>query len=601
MIRYNRAVATYLRDMGLRRSLRPSLVAGYLARHITVLCLVSLALLTRLPLLSSSIDEVDAANFINALTAGYNVSLLRPHPPGYPVYVFMGWLLDGFLDNPRLSLSLLSALLGSLAVIPFYSLLKQFTDGKIALFGSVLFVFNPLFWSFSEAALSDVPSMFFALVMAWLCFTARKSNSAFLWACVIGSLAIGVRQPNVSLLLMLGVPIGYRWLVSKERSWKLVGRGIELFFITTVVWVLLMILFGTDGISDYLQVTTRQWETAVRVYDFRQVDSPWWLNLPLRVERFFSGYFLTYLWTGDDAKTPLTLLMVIPWVFGFALFITGFSFRSPKHILIGSWVVGIGYTILAIHFLPRYGLSQMPGFMIACLMGYQFLGAKLLRHPRRLEILSIVGIGCMMILYGIKYQSPVNTFEFTPPEGSFYAGAVFTCGILFVLLASFLYRRPNTSAATASVVDSRASQWRKVMDNYPKLLPLGLALLAIPFAIKGYSLVSIAHDNPNPGQQLVEHVRENFDTTQITPCWDNQTHSFYEAIIPDVIPTGYWSVDDLYTAHQAGRILLVTDRCVWFEDLSETIGLTEVGHFTGASPLWSKTPSIRLYTTGTPP
>ena len=58
-------------------------------RNKIVLALFALALFTRLPLMSISLDEVDAANFHNALTYGYNVPWLRPHPPGYPVYMFM--------------------------------------------------------------------------------------------------------------------------------------------------------------------------------------------------------------------------------------------------------------------------------------------------------------------------------------------------------------------------------------------------------------------------------------------------------------------------------------------------------------------------------
>jgi len=45
--------------------------------------------------------------------------------------------------------------------------------------------------------------------------------------------------------------------------------------------------------------------------------------------------------------------------------------------------------------------------------------------------------------------------------------------------------------------------------------------------------------------------------------------------------------------------LLVSDRCQWFEDLDDHTGLTEIAHFEGASPLWSKAPSIRLYFTST--
>ena len=80
-----------------------SRIGQYSLRYSAPALLFVLALAIRLPLLSSSIAEVDAANFVNALTNGYNIPLMRPHPPGYPIYLFMGWLADGFVDNPRLS------------------------------------------------------------------------------------------------------------------------------------------------------------------------------------------------------------------------------------------------------------------------------------------------------------------------------------------------------------------------------------------------------------------------------------------------------------------------------------------------------------------
>lgn len=200
---------------------RPGGVARYILRHKAVLFLLSFALLTRLPLLSTSINEVDSANFINALTAGYDILQLRPHPPGYPVYVFMGWLMKEALHDPQRSLTVLGALLGSLAVAPFHSLLKELATPKIALVASLLFIVNPLFWSFSEAALSDVPSLGCGVLLAWLCYKARYSSVAFLSACVVASLAIGIRLPNVALLLLLAFPLGYRWLALKQRAWGL--------------------------------------------------------------------------------------------------------------------------------------------------------------------------------------------------------------------------------------------------------------------------------------------------------------------------------------------------------------------------------------------
>ena len=217
-----------------------------------MLALFALALSTRLPLLSVSLDEVDAANFHNALAYGYNVPWLRPHAPGYPVYMFMGWIFQGFGNDPLRSLTLLSAILGSLVVIPFFLLVREIAGTKISVLATMLFIVNPLVWSLSEAALSDTPSMFFGVLLAWLSFRARHSDRAFLFACVVASLAIGIRQPNMALLPLLAFPLVYRLLVANVMAWKLLSLGAQLFVFTTLAWFIPAVITGSGGFTDYL-------------------------------------------------------------------------------------------------------------------------------------------------------------------------------------------------------------------------------------------------------------------------------------------------------------------------------------------------------------
>ena len=98
-------------------------------------------------------------------------------------------------------------------------------------------------------------------------------------------------------------------------------------------------------------------------------------------------------------------------------------------------------------------------------------------------------------------------------------------------------------------------------------------------------------------EQLVQFVKANFDTERIAVCWDNHTHSFFETLMPGVSPVGSNSVSALSAAHAAGRTLILTDRCAWKGQLNRAVELFELAEFEGNSPAWSKTPSIRLYST----
>ena len=289
-------------------------------------------------------------------------------------------------------------------------------------------------------------------------------------------------------------------------------------------------------------------------------------------------------------------MLAIPWLLGFALFVTGFSFKNSRHIFTAFWVISIVYVASIIHFLPRYGLAQLPGYIIACFIGYQFLWSKLLSHPRGIEILSVLGIGCSLVLYGIKYQSPVSTFEVSPPDGSFYAGATLTIGILIIFLAGYIYR--HTDSETRQPATDKPTSGISIFRRYPILPTVAVAMFIASLTINGYSLSSIAHSKPNPGQELVEYVRANFDATSITPCWDHQTHSSFEALMPGIVPLGFWSVNELFDAYNSGKILILTDQCLRFDEIDAAFELSEVAFFRGESPVWSKTPTMRLYVTG---
>lgn len=562
-----------------------------------LLVLTVVSLVSRLSLLSISLEEVDSANFVNSLLNGYDVAMLRPHAPGYPVYVFLGWLLDLIVNNPHLSLTMLSAILGSLSVVPLFLILKDHTSTRMATMGSLLFLANPLLWSFSEAALSDVPSMFFLLVLAWSSLRARTSAPAFILTCVMCSLAIGLRQANIFSLIFVAFPVAYRLISEREVPWKLTGAGAAVLVATTVAWFLPMVYLGSDGFQDYWAALDKQWTEVVRVSAINHVEAPGLLNAIIRIERFGTGYLLSHSWLGSSSNDLVSILMLAPWVFGFGLFVMAFQLKRSDHVLLALWAGSIVYTIMAIHFLPRYGLAHFPAFLIACLIGYQFLATQLATGKLRLEALAFLSLGCVLLIVAVKMQPPIAVFEVTPPPGSLPSLLLAVAGITCVLTSRYLQSSERVLWMPVPKSPGGKYPWRWVQPE--PLIVVSLMLLAIPVAVQGYSLASIAHRNENPIQQMVESVKETY-SGQVTPCWDSQTHSFFELSDPGMIPVGYWSVDELYDAYRAGSTLLVTDQCNRFEDIDAKIGLTPAGQFSGGSPLWAKTPALTLYATASP-
>ena len=77
-------------------------------------------------------------------------------------------------------------------------------------------------------------------------------------------------------------------------------------------------------------------------------------------------------------------------------------------------------------------------------------------------------------------------------------------------------------------------------------------------------------------------------------CWDNQTHSFFDALAPGVV-SRIEPPESLRRALETGYVVVATDKCNWLEWLQDHVELIWVATFTGDSPLWAKTPSINLY------
>ena len=89
-------------------------------------------------------------------------------------------------------------------------------------------------------------------------------------------------------------------------------------------------------------------------------------------------------------------------------------------------------------------------------------------------------------------------------------------------------------------------------------------------------------------------------TGGITTCWDGITHSIFEALAPRIAPADIQGIEKLKAAHDAGDTLLVSDQCVWYEELDDTLELSEVAQFHDTSPVWSKAPSLHLYVSSEP-
>lgn len=213
--------------------------------------------LAHVPFLAASLEDIDSVNFALGVR-DFDVATHRPHPPGYPVYIFLGKIATaiagyGVDAAPSMveakALSVLSLLGALLAIVCLYLAFTCFSGSPpssgirdrlqtldITAFSATAITAScPLFWYLAVRPMSDLPGLAFAamsqacLMLAWRIQTpgpdgdkrlAPASTAASGRMIVIGAflaaLSIGLRSQTVWFTAPLLV------LVLIDR----IGRGV---------------------------------------------------------------------------------------------------------------------------------------------------------------------------------------------------------------------------------------------------------------------------------------------------------------------------------------------------------------------------------------
>ena len=98
--------------------------------------------LTRLCFVGRYLDSCDSIDFALGLH-DYDLSLLQPHFPGYPVYMVASSLFFKLSHQNVWSLVMPSVLFGSITMYPLSLLTRQLFSERVAIITAVLYLINP--------------------------------------------------------------------------------------------------------------------------------------------------------------------------------------------------------------------------------------------------------------------------------------------------------------------------------------------------------------------------------------------------------------------------------------------------------------------------
>jgi hypothetical protein len=191
-----------------------------------------LLLLTRLPAMASylSIDNVNLALSLEK----FDPRIHQPQPPGYPLFVLFGRLINFFFHNAERSFVVISLLVSGLCLPAAFALGKRMFSRWAGAAAVLLLLVNPVFWHSSLDGPLRPNLALFSLLTAYCCWRCWNGEKRFaIWGAVALGVGSGFRPDLVAFLFPL-------WLVSSwvgTRSWKALLQSACVLGGIAAIWV----------------------------------------------------------------------------------------------------------------------------------------------------------------------------------------------------------------------------------------------------------------------------------------------------------------------------------------------------------------------------
>ena len=296
-------------------------------------CLFLLGLVTRIPFATRMIYHSDSARFALAMEH-YDVAQMRPHAPGYILYVALAKLADFFVHDARMSLVAVSIIASALTSFFLYLLATKMFGRSNGIISGLLMLSSPVFWFNGEMPFTYTLDGLFSVIFAFICYKIIIGENKWLHvSAIILGLATGVRQ-NIFIIFL---PL---WLYSiRKYSFRSILISLVVFSVTCLTWLTPMVAL-TGGLKKYFITLNAQFKSTVlspipylsqvlirwKIFSRFMVYS---LTLGIFPICYYFGRFFRIPSIAQDTRLKILLLWFVPGV----LFFVGINIYNPGHVL----------------------------------------------------------------------------------------------------------------------------------------------------------------------------------------------------------------------------------------------------------------------------
>lgn len=357
-----------------------------------------------------------------------------PHPPGYPLFTLLGWLITRlpWMDSPAFMVGLIAACAGSLGIVAYYALILRFVrHAGIAIIASLTLAFTYLYWFYAEIA--EVFSLHGALVILILLFAVlwRQTQQMRYWYGVCFAFGLSVANHHTIILLVPSLIILMYQHVDVKKTWRMLFRRALLCGVALVA-----------GASSYLYVPIASSFQPVINWG-NVVDIPSFLRLFFRMDygTFQAGHFPPVsieqrIILVQHYLFSLVTQMTIPVAVVSAVGIIKGLFRYPRI----TWALLTGWLLSGPLFLGYSGFPVTNQF-IAGVYERFFLMSLIIISP-----FFAYGLSALIVL--LRRVSPRTVTEYA-------------CVMIWMLIPIqlFLYNSPKTNLSQVWIGDHLAEDF----------------------------------------------------------------------------------------------------------------------------------------------